>query len=342
MVVCNYGKPSKRGEASVFDMRRRDFIKLIGFTTVLPLAARAQQGVGKPLVGFLSSASAASTLDVYRLGLEETGYVEGRNLVIEARWSAGRYESLPALAEELVKAGASVIIAGDLPATLAAKAATTTIPIVFIMGADPVALGIVPSLNRPGGNITGVGQDFGILGVKRLELLREVMPAPGLIALLSNPSNLNARDNLGAVLAGAQRIGQPMEAFTASSASEIDIAFAALVARGARGLLVLDDPFFRKQGNQLVGLADRHSIPAIYYQRGFVLAGGLVAYGPNLPDLYRLAGGYAGRILKGDKPSDLPVIQPTKFELVINLKTAKALGLTVPLTLLARADEVIE
>jgi putative tryptophan/tyrosine transport system substrate-binding protein len=323
-------------------MKRRDFIGLVGGAATWPFVARAQQGAGKPVVGFLSSASAASTLEVYRLGLEETGYVEGRNLAIESRWSDGNYESLPALAEELVKAGVSVIIAGDLPATLAAKAATATTPIVFIMGADPVALGIVASLNRPGGSITGVSQVFGIMGVKRLELLREVMPAPGLIALLTNPNNRNARDNLGIVLAGAHRIGQPAEAFSASTDRDIDIAFAELVARGGRGLLVLDDPFFRAQRDQLVGLAAQHTIPAIYYQRGFVLAGGLISYGANLPDLYRLAGGYAGRILKGDKPSDLPVIQPTKFELVINLKTAKALKLDIPPTLLARADEAIE
>jgi putative ABC transport system substrate-binding protein len=323
-------------------MRRREFIGLIGGAAAWPLAARAQQGAGKPVVGFLSSASAATTLEGYRLGLEETGYVEGRNLAIESRWSGGHYESLPALAEELVKAGVSVIIAGDLPATLAAKAATATTPIVFIMGADPVALGIVASLNRPGGNMTGVMQVFGTLGVKRLELLREVMPAPGLIALLTNPSNRNARDNLGAVLAGAHGIGQSAEAFSASTNSEIDMAFAAFVARGARGLLVLDHPFFRAQTDQLVGLAAQHTIPAIYYARSFVLAGGLISYGPNLPDLYRLAGGYAGRILKGDKPSDLPVTRPTKFELVINLKTAKALKLDISPTLLARADEVIE
>jgi putative ABC transport system substrate-binding protein len=324
-------------------MRRREFITLLGAAAAWPLAAHAQQGAAKPLIGYLGSSTPnASVMEGYRLGLKETGYVEGSNLAIEYRWSDGRYDRLPALADELVKAGVTVIVAGGLPAAIAAKAATATTPIVFVMGADPVALGIVASLNRPGGNITGVSQVFGVVGAKRMELLREVLPAPGMIALLTNPDNPNAQDHLDPVLAAARSVGQPAEVFRASTEHDIDTAFASLIARGARGLLVLDDPFFGAQQDRLVALAARHGIPAIYSSRPPVLIGGLMSYGSNVRDNYRQAGAYAGRILQGVKPADLPVIQPTVFELVINLKTAKALGLTVSPSLLARADEVIE
>lgn len=323
-------------------MRRREFIGLVGGTALSPLLAYAKQGAGNPVVGILSSGSEATTPEGIRFGLEEAGYFEGRNLKIVSRWSDGHYERLPALAEELLKVGVSVIIAGDLPATLAARVATKTTPIVFIMGADPVTQGIVENLNRPGGNTTGLSQVLGIVGGKRLELLREVMPNPGLIALLTNPRNPNMRDNLGMVLEAARRIGQPVEAFSASTDLEIDAAFAAVVASGARGLQILDDPVFRTQGNQLVRLAAQRAIPTIYYARSFTLAGGLISYGSNVRDNYRQVGIYAGRILQGVKPADLPVIQPAKFELSINLKTAKDLGITVPPMLLSRADEVIE
>jgi len=325
-------------------MRRREFILALGGAAAAwPLAAQAQQGAARPLIGYLGSSTPdASVMEGYRLGLKETGYVEGSNLAIEYRWSDGRYDRLPALADELVKAGVTVIFAGGLPAAIAAKAATATTPIVFVIGADPVALGIVASLNRPGGNITGVSQVFGVVGVKRMELLREVLPAPGMIALLTNPDNPNAQDHLDPVLAAARRVGQPAEVFRASTEHDIDTAFAALVARGARGLLVLDDPFFGAQRVRLVALAARHRIPAIYFSRLPVLIGGLMSYGSNVRDNNRQAGVYVGRILQGAKPADLPVMQPTVFELVFNLKTAKAMGLEPPATLLARADEVIE
>ena len=324
-------------------MQRREFITLLGSVAAWPLAARAQQSAAKLLIGYLGSSTRdTSVMEGYRLGLEETGYVEGRNLAIEYRWSDGHYDRLPALADELVKAGVAVIIAGGLPAALAAKAATTTIPIVFVMGADPVALGVVASLNRPGGNITGVSQVFGVVGVKRMELLREVLPAPGMIALLTNPDNPNAQDHLDPVLAAARRVGQPTEVFRASTEHDIDTAFAALAARGARGLLVLDDPFFGAQRDRLVALAARHGIPAIYNSRSPVLTGGLMSYGSNPRDNNRQAGVYVGRILQGARPVDLPVMQPTKFELVINLKTANALGIAIPPNLLVQAEEVIE
>src|SRR5262249_47419108 len=249
---------------------------------------------------------------------------------------------LPALAAEFVDRHVALIAAASLPSALAAKKATSTIPVVFISGADPVKLGLVASLNRPGGNLTGVTQYFGLLGAKRMELMREPVPSPEMIAVLSNPANPNAETHLGEVVAGAQAIGQRVEVFNAGSEAAIDAAFANMVQRRASALLVADDPFFTDRREQLVGLSRRHAVPAIYYSRLFPTIGGLLAYGSSVSDNSRQAGLYAAGILRGKKPADLPVMQPTKFELVINLKTAKALGLTVPDRLIAVADEVIE
>jgi putative ABC transport system substrate-binding protein len=332
-------------------MFRRDFITLVGSTVLSwPLAARGQQRA-LPVVGYLGSGLPGSSNDSndsnesvtgFRLGLAEAGYEEGRNVAIEFRWAEGHYDRLPALADNLVNSHVFVILAGSLPSALAAKAATSTTPIVFTMGADPVALGVVSSLSRPSGNITGVTQFFGVVGPKRLELLRELLPAPGAIALLINPDNANAEDHSNQVQTAARRVGQPIEVFRATSDREIDAAFAAIVSRGIRALLVLDDPFFSFRREQLVALAARNSIPTIYSSRGFTVAGGLVSYGSSIRENNRQAGVYVGKILRGAKPTDLPVLQPTTFELVINLKTAKTLGLAIPPALLARADEVIE
>jgi putative tryptophan/tyrosine transport system substrate-binding protein len=330
-------------------MRRREFISLIGGAAVapiaLPLAARAQQAE-KPVIGVLHSQSPSaytlSVTDAFRQGLGETGHVDGRNVALDLRWAEARYERLPALAAEFVNQRVAVIAAASLPSALAAKAATSTIAIVFVSGADPVKLGLVASLNRPGGNLTGVTQLFGLLGAKRLELLREVVPAPALIAVLSNPDNPNAETHLNEVAAAARAIGQPIEVFNAGTEDRIEAEFARLAQRKAGALLVADDPVFTDRHPQIVALAARYAVPTMYYARYFAVAGGLMSYGSVVEDNYRQAGIYAGRILNGAKPADLPVLQPTRFALVINLKTAKTLGLTVPETLLARADEVIE
>jgi putative tryptophan/tyrosine transport system substrate-binding protein len=326
-------------------MRRREFVTLLGGVALLvcPVMARAQQSA-TPVIGFLSSlseASGAPRLAGFREGLAESGAVEGQNVAIEFFWSDGDYDRLRAMAAELVDRPVTVILAASLPAALAAKAATKSIPIVFTMGADPVALGVVPSLNRPGANITGVMQLFGALGAKRVELLRELVPTASVIAVLSNPKNPNAESHLTEVRTAARATGQRLEIFRASSEAEIEVAFEQLASK-AGVLLVTDDPVFTAQRERLVALAARHAVPASYYAREFVATGGLMSYGASSNEVYRQAGIYVGRILKGAKPAELPVVQPTKFDLAINLKTAKTLGLAVAPSLLARADEVIE
>ncbi len=325
-------------------MRRREFIALLGGAAAWPLAARAQQAT-MPVIGFIGidvPDSSAGRLSGFHEGLKETGFVEGRNVAIEYRWAAADYDRLPALAAEFVSRKVSIIFATALPTALAVKAATSTIPVVFVIGADPVELGLVASFNRPGGNLTGVSQLYGHLGGKRLELLHELVPTASLIGILSNPRNPNAASHLKDVEGTATALGQRTLACSASTEAEIDGAFAALAKQQARALLVADDPFFTHSHAQIVGLADRGSVPAIYYAREFAAAGGLISYGSSARSSYREAGIYVGKILKGSTPADLPVIQPTKFELVINIKTAKALGLEVPVHLQQLADEVIE
>ena len=324
-------------------MKRREFITLLGGATAAwPLTARAQQAT---TIGYFSSQSVswdAARLVALRQSLAEAGYVEGTNLAIEYRWADGDYARLTAQAAEFVRRGVALIFAGSLPAALAAKAATTTIPIVFTMGADPVKLGVVASLNQPGGNVTGVYQFFGALGGKRLELIRELVPKASLIAVLTNPKNPNSEDHLADVRAAAHAIGQRILVFPVGVDADVEPAFASMAQQGANALLVADDPYFSTRRDQLVAQANTRALPAIYYTREFAAGGGLITYGSNPVDNYRRAGIYVARILKGTPPAELPVEQPTRFELVINLKTAKALGLSVPPALLARADEVIE
>jgi putative ABC transport system substrate-binding protein len=326
--------------------RRREFIKLLGVTAAMwPVAARAQEPAMRA-IGYLSPRSAeveTQFLAVFRRGLSETGHVEGRNLTIEYRWADGRYEQLPELAAELVRRRVSVITTtgGPRPAR-AAQSATSTIPIVFTSGSDPVADGLVKSLNRPGGNATGVHVFSTSLGPKRLELLRELVPKAEAIAFLVNPRAQFAEMQATEVVAAGRSVGLQVQVLNASTAGEIVQAFANLVQGGAGALLISADVFFQVQRDQLVSLAASHRIPVMYEWREFVEAGGLVSYATVHTDAYLQSGIYVGRILNGAKPTDLPVAQSTRFELVINLKTAKALGLDIPATLLARADEVIE
>jgi putative tryptophan/tyrosine transport system substrate-binding protein len=325
-------------------MRRRDFIKaVVGSSVAWPLAARAQQAM--PVVGFLGGESPdlfAGRLRAFRQGLDEAGFVESRNVAIEYRWARGEYDRLPVLAADLVRQSVTVMVATTTPALLAAKAATMTIPIVFLTGSDPVGAGLVASLNRPGGNMTGVSNLTVETGAKQMELLHELVPAATLIALLVNPANPVLADTLSRDLQTAARaMRQQILVVSASTESDVDAAFATLVEQKVGALVVGNDPFFNARPNQLVALAARHAVPAIYPYREFAAAGGLMSYGSNLADTYRLVGVYTGRILNGEKPANLP-IQQTKVEFVINLRTAKALGLTFPITLLGRADEVIE
>jgi putative tryptophan/tyrosine transport system substrate-binding protein len=325
-------------------MRRRDFITLLGTAAACPLRARAQQPA-MPVIGFLNSASPAPyarMATAFRQGLSEAGYVEGRNAAIEYRWANGQYDLMPALAADLVRRQVTVIATGGIPAVLAAKAATTTIPIVFSTAANPVDVGLVASLSRPGGNLTGVTNVAVELGPKQLELMHEMVPKATVIALLVNPTNPNAETQSRDLKAAARTLGLELHALHASTERELDMVFAHLAELQTGGLVIGTDPFFTSRGEQLAALTLRYAVPAIYQFRQFAAAGGLMSYGGGFTEGYRLVGVYTGRILKGEKPADLPVVQSTKVELVLNLKTAKALGITFPLTLLGRADEVIE
>jgi putative ABC transport system substrate-binding protein len=326
-------------------VKRRELMLLVGGAmTAWPFATRAQQKA-MPVIGFLGSTSPgpyAPFVAAFRQGLAETGYVEGQNLAIEYRWAEGSYDRLPALATDLVGRKVDLIATSGSPSAPAAKGATSTIPIVFTALGDPVGAGLVASLARPGGNLTGSSIMAIELTAKRLELLYELVPQAGVIALLVNPNGLNAEPTIREAQKAARAKGVQLAILRTGTESEIDAAFASLVQLHAGGLIVGAEPFFTSRRDQLVALAARHAVPAIYELREFAASGGLISYGASITASYRLAGIYAGKILKGAKPADMPIEQPTKFELVINLKTANALGLTVPQSILARADEVIE
>ena len=325
-------------------MKRRDFITLLGGAAAWPVLARAQQPA-MPVIGYLDGGSlgtSAHVIAAIRKGLSETGYVEGSNVAIEYRWAEGNYDRLPAMAAEVARRQVAVIVAMGTPAAYAAKAATSTVPIVFGGGIDPVQAGLVASLNRPGGNVTGVTSMNVEIETKRLGLLHDLLPQATRFAVLVNPDNPLAEIDIKDAQATAATIGGQIEIFTARTNREIDAAFASLVQKRAEALLIGPDVFFTNRRVQLATLAVRHGVPAIYSFREFAEAGGLMSYGTSNTDRDRQVGVYAGRILKGEKPEDLPILQPTKFEFVINLQTARTLGLEVPSTLLARADEVIE
>ena len=327
-------------------MKRREFITLLGGAAAgWPLAARAQQPT-MPVIGFLETVSPSfgtRILAPFRQGLGDAGYVEGQNVAIEYRWAEGRYDRLPELAADLVRRQVNVIVSTSTPASLAAKAATTELPLVFGVGDDPVKLGLVASLNRPGGNATGVNFFLGELAAKRLGLLRELAPAATRIAVLVNPTDaVRTESNLKEVDTAARAIGLQVHIVNASTIAEIDAAFATLVRERLDAIFVVPDSFFNSRRVQLANLAARFALPSAFGQREYCEVGGLMSYGTNLADARRQIGSYAGRILKGAKPPDLPVDRATTYELVINLKTAKALGLEVPAALLARADEIIE
>jgi putative tryptophan/tyrosine transport system substrate-binding protein len=326
-------------------MRRREFMTVFGGATVTwPLAARAQQPA-MPVIGFLSGRSpndSIANVAAFRRGLGEVGFIEGQNAELDFRWALGHYDQLPALSADLVRRQLTAIFASTLPAALAAKAATATIPIVFSIGGDPVEAGLVTSMSRPTGNLTGVTVFLGELLPKRLELLRELVPAARLIGVLVNPNNPNVEARSRDVQEAARTVGQQILIISAGSEHDLVSAFTTLVQQRAGALVVSDDPLLIGYSQQIVALAARYAVPAIYFFRSDTVNGGLMSYGANLSDMYRLAGIYTGRILKGEKPTDLPVLQPTKFEFVINLKTAKALGITFPPSFHLRADEVIE
>jgi putative ABC transport system substrate-binding protein len=327
-------------------MKRREFITVLGGAVAWPFGARAQQ-LAMPVIGFLGIGSPdkdANRVRAFRQGLSEVGYVQGQNLAIEFRWAEGYSDGLPALAADLVRRKVMAIFTtGGLPPALAAKAATTTIPIVFLVGGDPVRLGLVASLNQPGGNLTGVTTMGTEIGPKRLELLHQLVPTATEIALLVNPSSPTLAESQSQDhRAAARSLGLKLQVMHASNDRELEAVFETLGNLRAGALVIGGDGFFNNRSEQIAAMTLRHTIPAIYQYREFAAAGGLLSYGGSLTDMYRLAGVYTGRILKGEKPADLPVQQSTKVELIINLKTAKALGIDVPPTLLVRADEVIE
>jgi ABC-type uncharacterized transport system substrate-binding protein len=327
-------------------MRRRAFITLLGGAAAWPLAARAQQ-VAMPVIGYLSSLSPegnAPRQAAFRAGLNEQGFVDGRNVAVEYRFARGQYERLPAMAEELARRSVAVIVAvGGEPSPVAAKAATSTIPIVFIMGSDPIKVGLVASYNRPGGNVTGLNLFTDTLGAKRLGLLHELAPQATMVGFLNNPRFPTAENQLRDAREAAGALGLTLRILSVSTEQEIDAAFAIIARERIGALLVGADPFLTAVSrDRIIAAAARAVVPAIYEFREQTAAGGLMSYGIDVADVYRQVGVYAGRILKGEKPAELPVLQPTKFELVINLKTAKALGLSIPDKLIALADEVIE
>jgi putative tryptophan/tyrosine transport system substrate-binding protein len=326
-------------------MRRREFISLLGGAAAWVSPARAQEP--RRVIGVLSGFGLAGffaevLMPAFVQGLKDAGFVEGRNISIEIRQADGHYDRLPSLAAELVRRDVAAIYAPDVPAAFAAKAATQTIPIVFATGADPVKVGLVDSLSRPKGNLTGVSNFLSLLGPKRVELLHELLPAANTIALLANPGNVNIKTDEPEIRAAADRHKQHLEVLTASTESDLEAAFATMVQHRVGSLIVMPDPFLFSRREQLIALAARHAMPAIYPIRSFADLGGLMSYGGNPLDLIQQAGIYVGKILNGAKPADLPVQQSTKVELVVNLKTANALGLKVPVSLLAQADEVIE
>jgi putative ABC transport system substrate-binding protein len=324
-------------------MKRREFISLLGGAAAWPLAARAQQ-TAMPVVGFLHPArldTMAHLAAAFRKGLGDRGFVEGHNVAVEYRFAENQLERLPSLVGELLRFPVAVIV-GNSTSMRVAKSATSTVPIVFVSGYDPVKLGLVTSINRPGGNVTGVTMFASEFGSKRLGLMREVVPNSATIAFLMNPNTTDGDIELADIQTAAHALGQKILVVTAGSEKDFVSIFAQLVREGVGALVVAADPFFNSRRERLVELATQHAVPTIYEQREYAEAGGLMSYGTSITDAYRRLGDYAGRVLKGARPADLPVLQPTRFQLVINLKTAKALGLTIPATLLATADEVIE
>jgi len=325
-------------------MRRRDFFTLLGSAAVWPLAVRAQQSA-TPMIGFVGTGTPESTsfeLAGFRRGLSETGFVEGRNLIVEYRWAGGQNSRLSALADDLIHQHVATIAAVGNAVAFAAKAATATIPIVFQVGNDPVAAGLVASLARPGGNLTGVTTLSAEIVKKRLELLHELVPTISSVALLINPTNRDSENSRRDSEVAAKTLGLQIHVMRASTSREIDAAFKSFGQLQAGALMIAPDAFFTSQGEQLAALTLRYAVPTIYQYRKFATAGGLISYGADIADALRLVGVYTGRILNGEKPADLPVVQSTKFELLVNVRTAKALGLTVPPSLLIAADEVIE
>ena len=324
-------------------MRRRDFIAAIGGAAAMPLVSRAQQAM--PVIGYFSGRSSAAERPIrgpFLRALEESGFVAGRNVAIEYRFSEGRDERLPQIATDLVGQSVSMLVATDRPSAQAAKAATATIPIVFTSGLDPVQMGLVASFNRPGGNATGVSLLTAELGPKRLGLLRELLPKSGTIAFVVNPNSAATPFQVREMQDAARAVGQPLFVVEAGNEEQVDKAFAMMAERNVAAILYAANPLFQVITDRLVALEARYRIPSLYEWREFVTAGGLMSYSTDRSEFGRVAGSYAGRILKGEKPADLPVVQSSRFELVINLKTAKALGLTIPPNLLARADEVVE